>query len=101
MGNRNEKAERTSRRVYVKVDSRFDETGMMIPISLIWTNGKIYKIDGIKDFRPARSAIGANLPGDCYTVIIGGQEKHLFFQKTDPRFSSTVGRWFVESNAYP
>lgn len=85
------------RRIYVKVDSRFDETGAMIPKALIWNNGKVYKIESIRDFRPARSAIGADLPGDCYTVIIGGREKHLFFEKADPLFPSRVGRWFVES----
>lgn len=85
------------RRVYVKVDSRFDETGTMIPTALIWNNGRIYKIESILDFRPARSVIGADLPGDCYTVVIGGREKHLFFQKADPLYPSKVGRWFVES----
>lgn len=85
------------RRIYVKVESRFDETGTMIPTALIWSNGKVYDIEGIRDFRPARSAIGADLPGDCYTVVIKGQEKHLFFQKADPLYPSKVGRWFVES----
>lgn len=84
-------------RVYVKVDSRFDETGTMVPRALIWGNGKIYKIDGVRDFRPADSIVGEGFPGDCYTVLIGGKEKHLFFEKTDPRFSSKVGRWFVEA----
>lgn len=83
------------KRIYVKVDSRFDETGTMVPLALIWTNGKIYKIDSVRDFRPAASAIGRDLPGDCYTVVIEGQEKHLFFQKSDPLFPSKVGRWFV------
>lgn len=83
------------KRIYVKVDSRFDETGAMIPTALIWGNGKVYKIDGVRDFRPAASLIGQDLPGDCYTVLIDGQEKHLFFQRTDPVFSSKVGRWFV------
>lgn len=95
MGNRNEK--RTDRRVYVKVDSRFDETGAMIPISLIWTNGKVYKIESVKDLKPAQSSTGVSLPGDCYTVMIRGQEKHLYFQKADPMFPSKVGRWFVEA----
>lgn len=85
-------------RIYVKVESRFDETGTMVPIALIWKN-KFLPIESVRDFRPAGSLIGENLAGDCYTVIIGGKEKHLFFQKTDPRFSSKVGRWFVESKS--
>lgn len=86
---------KTPKRIYVKVDSRFDETGTMMPTALIWKNGKIYKIDSIRDYRPAASQIGKDLPGDCYTVVIGGKEKHLFFQKADPLFPSKVGRWFV------
>lgn len=86
-------------RIYVKVASIFDKTGYMLPTSIIWDNGKVYPIESVRDFRPAASIIGSNLPGDCYTVMIHGQEKHLFFEKTDPLFSSKVGRWFVESTA--
>ena len=81
--------------IYVKVDSSFDETGAMMPTALIWKNGKVYKIDSIRDYRPAASQIGKDLPGDCYTVVIGGQKKHLFFQKADLLFPSKIGRWFV------
>lgn len=83
-------------RVYVKVNSSFDETGYMQPQSMIW-NGRVLPIESVRDFRPASSIAGSNLPGDCYTVVIGGKEKHLFFEKTDPIFPSRVGRWFVES----
>ena len=31
-----------------------------------------------------------------YTVMVKGQERHLFFERSDPRFSSQFGRWFVE-----
>lgn len=91
-----EKNHASDKRVYVKVESRFDETGTMVPTALIWENGKVYKIDSVTDFRPASSVIGRNLPGDCYTVMIKGREKHLFFEKADPLFPSKVGRWFVE-----
>jgi len=50
----------------------------------------------VKDFRPADLAGHA---GDCYTVVIHGQEKHLFFERTDPLFSARFGRWFVERTA--
>lgn len=86
------------KRVYVKVNSTFDETGYMRPVSLIWGKREL-QIDTVRDFRPVASQAGKDLPGDCYTVVIDGEEKHLFFQKTDPRFTSTVGRWFVEVNA--
>ena len=79
-------------RIFVKVTSIFDSTGYMH----IWKDGRVFKIESIKDFRPA-SSISKNLPGDCYTVIIKGEEKHLFFERTDPLFSGRVCRWFVES----
>lgn len=86
------------KRVYVKVESRFDETGYMTPTSLIWGN-KIIPIDSVVSFHPARSIKGpTNLPGDCYTIMINGEQKHLYFEKTDPMFTSRCGRWFVETN---
>ena len=85
-------------RVYVKVCSDFDRTGYMQPTAITWVDGRVFKIDDVKDFRPA-SSIDRSLPGDCYTVVIKGETKHLFFEKSDPRFASKVGRWFVECMA--
>ena len=83
-------------RVYVKVISEFDSTGYMQPLEIIWKDGRVFKIESIKDFRPA-SSLAEHLPGDCYTVIIKGEQRHLFFERTDPLFSGRVGRWFVEA----
>jgi len=83
-------------RVYVKVNSDFDSTGYMQPRSITWKDGRVFKIDEVKDFRPA-SSIAHGLPGDCYTVLIRGELKHLFFERSDPHFASKVGRWFVEA----
>ncbi|MFQ6803977.1 MAG: hypothetical protein ACLRT5_03065 [Lachnospiraceae bacterium] len=44
---------------------------------------------------PSRGSF-RGLRRDCYTVVIHGQEKHLFFERTDPLFRGRVGRWFVE-----
>lgn len=85
-------------RVYVKVSSDFDRTGYMQPTAITWVDGRVFKIDDVKDFRPA-SSLDRSLPGDCYTVVIKGETKHLFFEKSDPRFASKVGRWFVECMA--
>lgn len=82
------------RRVYVRVQSDFDITGYMQPRSIVWENGKVFPIDAIRDFRPAGTVDG--LRHDCYTVLIGGQERHLFFEKVDPLFASRLGRWYVE-----
>ena len=85
-------------RVYVKVNSDFDSTGYMQPRSITWRDGRIFQIDAVKDFRPA-SSIAHGLPGDCYTVLIKGELKHLFFERSDPHFASKVGRWFVEATS--
>ena len=80
-------------KIYVKVNSDFDATGYMQPRSITWDDGRTFTIDQVKDFRPADMA---GRSGDCYTVVIRGQEKHLFFERTDPLFSARFGRWFVE-----
>ena len=84
-----------TQRVYVKVNSDFDATGYMQPRSITWKDGRIYKIEQVRDFRPA-AGLGDRRTGDCYTVVIHGVEKHLFFERSDPLFPSRVGRWFVE-----
>lgn len=83
-------------RVYVKVTSDFDSTGFMQPRSITWSDGRVFQIEAVKDFRPA-SSIARGLPGDCYTIVIKGETKHLFFERFDPLFATKVGRWFVET----
>ena len=51
-------------------------------------------MEQVRDFRPANTI--ADMPGDCYTVMVKGQERCLFFERSDPRFPSRFGRWFVE-----
>lgn len=82
-------------RIYVKVNSDFDSTGYMQPKSITWADGRTFPIDTIRDFCPAQNADNS-FSGDCFTVLIHGVEKHLFFEHVDSRFSGRVGRWFVE-----
>lgn len=67
-------------RIYVKVNSDFDSTGYMQPKTITWDDGRTFTIEKVKDFRPADLE---GRTGDCYTVVIHGQEKHLFFERTD------------------
>ena len=85
---------RRKEKIYVKVTSDFDATGYMQPSKITWADGRTYAIEQVRDFRPASTI--ADLPGDCYTVIIKGQERHLFFERADRMFPSRFGRWFVE-----
>lgn len=82
-------------RKYVKVNSDFDATGYMQPRTITWEDGRVFKIEAVKDFRPA----GANhdsLTCGCYTVVIKGELKYLFFEKANTHHVSSVGRWYVE-----
>ena len=82
-------------KVYVKVTSDFDATGFMQPRTITWSDGRVFQIEAVKDFRPA----GANhdsLTCGCYTVVIKGEIKYLFFEKANTHHVSSVGRWYVE-----
>jgi hypothetical protein len=68
----------------------------MQPRSITWDDGRTFRIDSVKDFRPA-SSMGESIPGDCYTVVIRGKLRHLFFERANPHFHSRFGRWFVET----
>jgi len=89
---------RQKQRTYVRVNSDFDSTGFMQPRAVIWRDGRVFSIEEIRDFRPA-ATLSPELAGDCYTVIINGEEKHLFFERADDRFPCRVGRWFVENRS--
>ncbi len=82
-------------RIYVKVNSDFDATGSITPRSITWKDGRVFFIDAVRDFRPA-SMRSPGHSGDCYTVLIQGEEKYLFFQRTDRNESPRLGRWWVE-----
>ena len=82
-------------RVYVKVNSDFDATGYLHPRTITWTDGRVFQIETVKDFRPAGSQHN-RMTADCYTVIIRGEHKFLFFEKANPHHTSNVGRWYVE-----
>ena len=87
-------------RVYVKVHSDFDATGYMQPRSITWADGRTFKIDAVKDYRPA-ACYRQGAEGSCYTVMIRGEEKHLFFEWTNSAFASRVARWYVETMVDP
>ena len=83
-------------RVYVKVNSDFDATGYMQPRSITWSDGRTFKIDAIKDYRPA-ACYRQGAEGSCYTVMIRGEEKRLFFEWMNSAFAARVARWYVET----
>jgi len=82
-------------RIYVAVTSDCDITGFVHPKAITWADGRTFPIETVRDFRPANTA-GNDVSGDCYTVVVKGREKYLFYEHIDPRFSGRHGRWFVE-----
>lgn len=79
-------------RIYVKVNSDFDATGYMQPKSITWADGRTFPIETVRDLRPSDSFHSI----DCFTVLIHGVEKHLFYEPVETTFSGRYGRWFVE-----
>ena len=53
----------------------------------------MFDIDDITDFYPGYTSVCS---GDRYTVIIKGETRYLFFERSDEMIASKVGRWFVE-----
>lgn len=82
-------------RVYVKVTAEFDSTGYMQPVSITWSDGRTFPIEKVQGFRPAGMTRN-DLAMDYFIVLIHGNEKLLFFEHIDPRFTGRLGRWFVE-----
>ena len=82
-------------RIYLNVTSVFDHTGYMQPRAITWKDGRTFRIEEIREFRPAAN-YREGMKGDCYTVIIKGQVRHLFFEKAGSQFTNQLGRWFVE-----
>ncbi len=74
-------------KIYVDVNALFSKEGRLYPISLVWQDGHIYKIQKILDVRRAAS-LKAGGAGMRYTCIIDGRESHLFYEDNN--------MWFVE-----
>lgn len=86
-----------TRKIYVKVLTSTDTTGYIEPKAVCWKDGRIFQIESVLDHQPANT-VGKNFVGDCYTVLIHGQEKYLFHEWLHPQYHHTpVGRWFVET----
>ena len=82
-------------KVYVAVKAAFREDGIMLPMEITWEDGQKYKIDRVTDIRPA-PAMKAGGQGDRYTVLIGGHQSYLFFERNTNLAGNNIGRWFVE-----
>ena len=82
-------------KTYVSVSVVFDEAGTMLPREIIWTDGRKYEIDRVKDIRQA-AAMRCGGQGDRYTIFVGGQERYLYFERNCSLTGNNIGKWFVE-----
>ena len=74
------------RKHYVEVLSRTDEDGRVSPVSITWSDGRVFEIDRVMDARQATSLKVGGM-GVRYLVRIGARTTYLFFENP---------RWFVE-----
>lgn len=88
-------------RIYLTVISNCDPTGYVRPLAFFWTDGKLYPIDGVADCQPVSgfSKTGSLLLSQkailCYTILVRGKERKLYYERGNPAFGSISGRWFV------
>lgn len=91
MENQNEKP----RKFYVRVHAKFNANGEITPFAMKW-NGKFLPIEKVVCVKESSSLSSGNPLESCFTVIINGQEKHLYFERPNPLFKTdVVGRWYV------
>ena len=64
---------------YVSVTAIFDEDGNLLPINIVWEDGRKFPIDKVTDVRYAAS-LKAGGAGIRYTCQIGGKERYLFLE---------------------
>ena len=74
-------------RLYVEVLARHTAEGDVIPLSVIWDDGRRFSVDRILDTRRCVS-LKAGGAGIRYTCVISGRARYLFFDDD---------RWFVEA----
>lgn len=82
-------------KVYVAVNADFRDDGIMLPREITWEDGRKYEIDRVTDIRQV-AAMKAGGQGDRYTIMIGGHQSYLFFERSTAIAGNNLGRWFVE-----
>lgn len=71
---------------YVDVIAKMGADGKVMPLTIVWTDGRKFHIDRVRDVRRAASLKSGGV-GDRYTIDIGGQIRFLFLDEY---------RWYIE-----
>ena len=82
-------------KVYVPVKASFDAEGNLLPTEILWEDGRQYPIDRVLKVRQA-AAMRSGGQGDRYTIMVGGKESYLYFERSTDLSGPRLGRWFVE-----
>lgn len=72
-------------KVYVDVLAKYQASGFVKPLWIVWPDGRKFEIDRILDVRKAASDVGGQ--GYRFTCRICNQEKFLFLEEN---------KWFME-----
>lgn len=87
--------EHNHNKVYVEVQVRFTEEGLMCPREILWEDGEKYEIDRVTDVKQA-AAMRCGGQGDRYTILVNGKMRYLYFERNASLTGNNIGRWFVE-----
>ena len=80
-------------KIYVVTFLRISEDGIMKPVAVEWTDGKLFEIDKVVDERNAPPEHTGGVLTRKYRVVIRGKEKIIYLDKQ-------TNRWFVEKPLY-
>ncbi len=75
------------KKTYVEVEVKFDTDGNILPLKIIWQDGKEFLIDRVVDKKRAAS-MKAGGTGMRYTIRINGKTTYLWHEEPG---------WFVEA----
>lgn len=64
--------------------------GKLIPLSIVWEDGRRFDIDKVTDVRPAAS-LKAGGAGIRYTISVRGRETYMYLEE-----DKGVHKWFLE-----
>ena len=81
-------------RTYLTVLASIDQTGLMEPRTIIWPDGRKFKIDEVIRWRKA-SDQGPKTTG--YVIRINGRQRTLYFTQAYHCSTFNLGRWYVET----
>ena len=73
-------------KICVCVKAYFNKEGIIIPETVLWDDGRQFKIDRITDRRPA-SSLKSGGTGIRYTCMIGNNQTYLYLDGN---------KWFVD-----